>query len=239
MWSSLNTFIYLTYCIYFIVKLRWTVCGCGERCSWQCCTPSADNASTGQPQLWGWRISDALGSFYHSLQYFLVQDSAVVIPYWGAVGKVALSGVAVEVPENLREQMDLLQSPQEEDTLVSILEQDWSVDGPRAIFRDVDIQILKTDDTLNRSPLIWIGACVSCVSFLMFSVLRARLLLVHHAARWPTTIDNSIRTLEACSCRWRGSRWEDWAHILWNTNVQGEGHRCSPSRAHRNCFLQV
>lgn len=181
------------------------MCGCGERCPWQCCTPSADTASTGQPQCWGWRPSDALGSFYHSLQCFLVQDRAVVISYWGAVGKDALSDVVVEVPENLRKQMDLLQSPQEEDTLVSLLDQNWSVDGQREIFRDVDTQILKTDNTLNRRPLIWIEVCVSSlvfpnatVSFSIFSVLRSRLLTVHYAARWPTTSDNSIRTLEAC-----------------------------------------
>lgn len=136
------------------------MCGCGERCPWQCCTPSADTASTGQPQCWGWRPSDALGSFYHSLQCFVVQDRAVVIPYWGAVGKDALSDVVVEVPENLRKQMDLLQSPQEEDTLVSLLDQNWSIDGPREIFRDVDTQILKTDNTQPPSLDMDRSVCV-------------------------------------------------------------------------------
>ena len=66
---------------------------------------------------------DALGNFHHPLQCLPVGDRAVAIPNCDAVGKDALDGAAVEVHQDLRRQMDLLQSPQEEETLVSLLDQ--------------------------------------------------------------------------------------------------------------------
>ncbi|KAK0154709.1 RNA-directed DNA polymerase from mobile element jockey [Merluccius polli] len=47
---------------------------------------------------------------------------AVAIPHCDAVGKDALDGAAVKVHQNLGRQMDLPQSPQEEETLVSFLD---------------------------------------------------------------------------------------------------------------------
>ena len=60
--------------------------------------------------------------------------------------------------------MGLLQSPQEEETLVSLLDQGGGVEGPREILGDVDTQELKAGDTLNLCPVDLDGGV--CSSFL-------------------------------------------------------------------------
>ena len=79
-----------------------------------------------------------------------LSDRAVAIPYCYMVGKDALNGAAVEVHQNLRRQMDFLQSPQEEEMLVSLLDQGGGVEGPREVLGDVDTQKLEAGDMPHR-----------------------------------------------------------------------------------------
>ena len=78
---------------------------------------------------------------------------AVALPNCGTVGEDPLDGAAVEVHQDLRRQVDLLESPQKEETLVSLLDQGRGVEGPREVLRDVDSQKLEAGDTLHLSPV--------------------------------------------------------------------------------------
>jgi len=70
-----------------------------------------------------WSSSNALDGFYHTLQSFTVCDRAVTIPHWDVVRQDALDGTAVKINQDPRRHVDLLQSPQEEETLVGLLGQ--------------------------------------------------------------------------------------------------------------------
>ena len=168
---------------------RETVCGWGENCPWRCCTAFAGIVCAGQPQWRGVRNQFSPPSA-------VLSSRAVAIPHCDAIGNDALDGAAVKVHQNLGRQMDLPQSPQEEEMLVSFLDQGWGVEGPREIHRDVDTQKLKAGDTLTSIPLIRMGACVPPFVFLkctmsssVFLVLRARLLSAHPATRcWTSSL---------------------------------------------------
>lgn len=96
-----------------------------------------------------WGTGDALGSFHHPLQCFLVRHKAVAIPNCDTVGNDSLDGAAVEVHQNLRRRMDLLWSPQEEETLVRLLDQSGGAEGPWEVLGNVHTQKLEAGDTLN------------------------------------------------------------------------------------------
>ncbi len=77
-------------------------------------------------------------------------DTLEQLPYYTVMHLVMmLKRAAVEVPHNLRRQMDFLQSPHEEETPVCLLDQSRILEGPREVLRDVDTQKLKPGDTFN------------------------------------------------------------------------------------------
>ena len=61
--------------------------------------------------------------------------------------------------------MDLLYSPQQEETLMSLLDQSQGVEGPREVPGDVDTQKLEAADTVLR-PFGRDGVCVPSFDFL-------------------------------------------------------------------------
>src|SRR4029434_6662528 len=115
--------------------------------------------------------------------------------------------------------MGLLQSPQEEETLVCFLYQGFGVEGPREVLRDVDTQELEAGDTLNLHPVDMDGDV--CASFLpevhneLFGLLGVesqvvvldlfsvgRLIVVTDEANHRCVVcklDNGIRTMYRCA----------------------------------------
>src|SRR4029434_6126552 len=147
--------------------------------------------------------------------------------------------------------MGLLQSPQEEETLVCFLYQGFGVEGPREVLRDVDTQELEAGDTLNLHPVDMDGDV--CASFLpkvhnelfgllgvesqvfvgaphrqvldLFSV--SRLIVVTDEANHRCVVcelDNGIRTMYSCAVVGEEGVEERTKHkALWHAGVQDEG----------------
>lgn len=82
------------------------VCGWGETCPWRCCSPSTDTGCAGLSHWQGVENQWCVGQFSPT------SAETEQLPYCD--GKDALTGVVVEIQQNLSRQMDLLQFPQED-----------------------------------------------------------------------------------------------------------------------------
>ena len=147
--------------------------------------------------------------------------------------------------------MGLLQSTQEEEKLVCLLDQGWGVEGPREVLRDVDTQELEAGDTLNlRSVDMDGGVCATClpeVNNEIFGLLGVesqvvvgaplrqvldlfyvgRLIVVADEANHCYVVcklDNGIRTINRCAVVAEEGVEERTQHTaLWHAGVQDEG----------------
>lgn len=79
--------------------------------------------------------------------------SKVPVPDCDAVGQDALDCAAVEVHQNVRGQAVLPHTPQEEEALVSLLDQLGAAGRPGEILGDVDSQEPEAVHTFHRRPL--------------------------------------------------------------------------------------
>ncbi|XP_051506870.1 uncharacterized protein LOC127413629 isoform X1 [Myxocyprinus asiaticus] len=124
---------------------------------------------------------DVSGSSHHPLQCFAVVGCAIAVPGGDAASQDALYSTGVEPCEDVAVHSKLPQPSQEEEALMSLLHNDFSVDGPCEFLSDVDTQELEAADSLHWCSIDGDGT--------MFSVFSSE---VHHKLLCLTDVEGEI-----------------------------------------------
>ncbi|XP_051558545.1 uncharacterized protein LOC127443737 [Myxocyprinus asiaticus] len=124
---------------------------------------------------------DVSGSSHHPLQCFAVVGGAIAVPGRDAASQDALYSAGVEPCEDVAVHSKLPQPSQEEEALMSLLHNDFSVDGPCEFLSDVDTQELEAADSLHWCSIDGDGT--------VFSVFSSE---VHHKLLCLTDVEGEV-----------------------------------------------